>query len=137
MSIDDDPRPGRPRTSTDERSVKLVTDALEKYRRATCEELSEATGISPTSVYRILTDDLKKRKICARWVPHCLTSEPKTCANTDGKRCRILSTARTLTSRTLTCSQNRNNLCADVVIFLWKRFLSPFDRRTKMVSWME
>ncbi|PSN34684.1 hypothetical protein C0J52_24337 [Blattella germanica] len=28
MSIDDDPRPGRPRTSTDERSVKLVTDAL-------------------------------------------------------------------------------------------------------------
>ena len=102
MSIDDDPRPGRPRTSTDERSVKLVTDALEKDRRATCEELSEATGISPTSVYRILTDDLKKRKICARWVPHCLTSEPKTCANTDGKRCRILSTARTRVHRTLT-----------------------------------
>ncbi|PSN55321.1 hypothetical protein C0J52_01807 [Blattella germanica] len=95
MSIDDDPRPGRARTSTDERSVKLVTDALEKDRRATCEELSETTGISPTSVYRILTDDFKERKICARWVPHCLTSEPKTCANTDGKRCRILSTART------------------------------------------
>ncbi|PSN38055.1 hypothetical protein C0J52_16690 [Blattella germanica] len=37
------------RTATDERSVKLVTDALEKDRRATCEELSEATGISPTS----------------------------------------------------------------------------------------
>ncbi|PSN49678.1 hypothetical protein C0J52_22831 [Blattella germanica] len=95
MSIDDDPRPGRPRTSTDERSVKLVTDALEKDRRATCEELSEATGISPTSVYRILTDDLMERKICARWVPHCWTSEPKTCASTDGKRCHILSTART------------------------------------------
>ncbi|PSN48756.1 hypothetical protein C0J52_08926 [Blattella germanica] len=125
MSIDDDPRPGRPRTSTYERSVKLVTDALKKDRRATCEELSEATGISPTSVYRILTDDLKKRKICARWVPHCLTSEPKTCANTDGKRCRILST-----SRILTCSQNRKNLCADVVIFLWKRFLSPYPNHS-------
>ncbi|PSN49518.1 hypothetical protein C0J52_18949 [Blattella germanica] len=77
MSIDDDPRPRRPRTSIDERSVKLVTDAPEKDRRTTCEELSEASGISPTSVYRILTDDLKKRKICARWVPHCLTAEQK------------------------------------------------------------
>ena len=29
VSIDNDSRPGRPRTSTDERSVKLVADALE------------------------------------------------------------------------------------------------------------
>ncbi|KAJ9590240.1 hypothetical protein L9F63_016627 [Diploptera punctata] len=32
--------------STDEQSVNLVTDAIEKGRRVTCEELSEATGIS-------------------------------------------------------------------------------------------
>ena len=30
VSIDNDPRPERPRTSTDERSVKLVTDVLEE-----------------------------------------------------------------------------------------------------------
>ena len=42
VSIDNDPRPGRPRASTDERSVKLVADILED-RRATCEELSGAT----------------------------------------------------------------------------------------------
>ena len=30
MCIDNDPRPGRPRTLTDERSAKLVTDALEE-----------------------------------------------------------------------------------------------------------
>ena len=30
VSIDNDPRSGRPRTSTDERSVKLVADALEE-----------------------------------------------------------------------------------------------------------
>ena len=35
VSIDNDPRPGRPRTSEDDRSVKLVTDALEKDRCAT------------------------------------------------------------------------------------------------------
>ena len=44
MRIDNDPRPGRPRT----RSVKLVADALEDNRRATCEELSRATGAKPS-----------------------------------------------------------------------------------------
>ena len=44
MGIDNGPRPGCPRTSTDERSVKLVSVALEEDRRATCEELSSVTG---------------------------------------------------------------------------------------------
>ena len=34
VSIDNDPGPGRLRTSTDERSVKLVADALEEGHRA-------------------------------------------------------------------------------------------------------
>ena len=38
--INDYPRPGRPKTSTDERSVKLVADFLAENRRATCEEIS-------------------------------------------------------------------------------------------------
>jgi transposase len=40
VSINDDPRPGRPKTSTDERRVKLVADFLEADRRVTCEEIS-------------------------------------------------------------------------------------------------
>ena len=44
VSIDNDPRTGRPRTSTDETSVKLVAEALEDGRSATCEELSRSTG---------------------------------------------------------------------------------------------
>ena len=60
LSIDNDPRPGRLRISTDTRSVKLVADALEEDGRATCEELSRATGAKasqqnaqePTSVAR-------------------------------------------------------------------------------------
>ena len=43
VSTDNDPRPGRPRTSTDERNVKLVADALEDHHE-TCEELSRAMG---------------------------------------------------------------------------------------------
>ena len=60
MNIDNGPRPERPRTSTDERSVKLVADALEEDCCATCEEHSRATGAKtlqenaqkPTSVTR-------------------------------------------------------------------------------------
>ena len=44
LRIDNDQRSGRPRTSTDERSVKLVADALEEDRRAACEELSRVMG---------------------------------------------------------------------------------------------
>jgi transposase len=58
VTINDDQRPGRPKTSTDERSVKLVAEFLAKDRRATCEEISQAAGILPTSVFRILTKDL-------------------------------------------------------------------------------
>ena len=64
VTINDDQRPGRPKTSTDERSVRLVADFLEQDRRATCEEISQATGISPTSVFRILTKDLQEKKLC-------------------------------------------------------------------------
>ena len=60
VSMDSDPRAGRSRTSIDERSVKLVADALEEDRRATCKDLSRAMGAKtlqetaqePTSVAR-------------------------------------------------------------------------------------
>jgi DNA-binding Lrp family transcriptional regulator len=77
VAINDDTRPGRPKTSTDERSVRLVADILAEDRRATCEEISQATGISPTSVFRILTKDLQKRQIYARLIANCLNAEQK------------------------------------------------------------
>ena len=60
VSTDNDPRPGRSRTSTDERSVKLVAVAIEEDRRATREELSRATRVPAKSVFHILANDLKK-----------------------------------------------------------------------------
>ena len=48
MGIDIDSRPGRSRTLTDERSVKLLADALEEDHHATCEELSRATRAKPS-----------------------------------------------------------------------------------------
>ena len=77
VRIENDPRPGSPSTSTDERNVKLVADALEEDSRETCEKLSRATGIPPASVFHILTNDLRKRKTSARRVSHYLTAEHK------------------------------------------------------------
>ena len=48
--------------------MKLVSGALEEDRCATCEELSRAMGVPATSVFRTLTNDLKKKIISARWV---------------------------------------------------------------------
>jgi len=70
-------KPGRLKTSTVEGSVKLVGEFLAQDRQATCEEISQAAGISPTSVFCILTNDFQKRKICAWWVPHRLTAKQK------------------------------------------------------------
>ena len=66
VTINDDQRPGMPKTSTDERSVKLVEDCFTQDSRETCKEISQAAGISPTSVFRILAKHLQKRQFCAR-----------------------------------------------------------------------
>jgi predicted trehalose synthase len=77
VTINDDPRPGSPKTSTDKRNVRLVADFLAENRGAMCEEISQTTGISSTSVFCVLTNDFQKRKICAQWLPHSLTAEQK------------------------------------------------------------
>lgn len=70
ISISDGPKSGRPRTAAEERSGKLVAEFIEEDRRATCGAISNATGISATSILRILTEESRKRKISATWVPH-------------------------------------------------------------------
>ena len=56
MSIENVPRVGRPRTSTDERSVTLVADALEEDReelsRSRRAKISQENAEEPTSVAR-------------------------------------------------------------------------------------
>ena len=67
MSINNELIPGRPRTSTHERSVKLVADALEEDRRASCEELSRATGTKPSR-----ENAQKPTSVARGWATHSL-----------------------------------------------------------------
>ena len=77
LCIENDPKSGRPRTSTDDQSVERVLQILEEDRRMTCEEIAHCAGISRASAYRILTERLHKCRIAARWVPHDLSEEQK------------------------------------------------------------
>ena len=74
-STEDLPRSGRPASALVPEIVRAVEEKMTVDRRWTCEELSSELGISEKSVHRILVEELKMRKICARWVPHCLTQE--------------------------------------------------------------
>jgi len=89
LSIENDPKSGRLRTSTDDQSAERVLQILEEDRKMTCEETVHSAGISRASAYRILTG-LHKRRNAARWVPHDLSEEQK---------CRRLEIAQQLLHR--------------------------------------
>ena len=75
--VEDEERSGRPPTACSEENVELVRAVTAEDRRLTCEEVSETTGLSSASVFRILTNKLNKRKVFAKWVPHLLSEEQK------------------------------------------------------------
>ncbi|CAK9803056.1 Protein GVQW3 [Anthophora quadrimaculata] len=69
-SIEDDPRPGASSTVRVEENVQKVAEILRNDRCASTRLIEELTGIPKTTVHRILTENLGKKKIC--FVPHLL-----------------------------------------------------------------
>jgi len=77
VSIQEDPRSGRPVTATDDTPVVIVSTLLEEDRRKSCEETAHETNMSTASVFRIVTQTMQKRKVAAKWVPHQMSEEQK------------------------------------------------------------
>ena len=67
----------RPRTSCSEDNVQLVRELIDDNPRLSCADISRLTGIQERSVNRILSDKLKKKSLCCRWVPHELGEDHK------------------------------------------------------------
>jgi hypothetical protein len=76
VSIKNDPRSGRPEAATDDTSMVIISTLLEDQRKSS-EETAHEANMSTTSVFRIVTQILQKRKVAAKWVPHQLNKEQK------------------------------------------------------------
>ena len=79
FSIEDDTRPGRPKTSVTKANIAAVKIVVEEDARLSVKDVHVAscTGISEGSVQTILKKRFDLRKVCVRWVPHLLTVEQK------------------------------------------------------------
>nr|CAH7750037.1 unnamed protein product [Callosobruchus chinensis] len=77
MSIEDQPRPGRPSTSRNDENIEKINALVREDRRLTIDQLCEMSGISWSSVQRILSEDLYMRIVAAKFVPRLLTGEQK------------------------------------------------------------
>ncbi|UYV63205.1 hypothetical protein LAZ67_2003444 [Cordylochernes scorpioides] len=79
ISIEDDPRQGRPKFQRADENVQKITDLIKENPRTTLLELEQDTGISKTTIGRIVTEDLKLKKTPAKFIPRFLTNEQKLC----------------------------------------------------------
>jgi len=85
MSVDEDPRPGRPSTSTDDNHVERVCAVIHGNHRWTFQEVADKVGISIKSCHKILTEKLQC-KIRAAFVDWRSEREP--CWNQSGTACQ-------------------------------------------------
>jgi histone-lysine N-methyltransferase SETMAR len=76
-SLEDDPRAGGPTTVTTTENIEFVEQIVLSDRRLKAKEIAAQTGISKTSVLRILHEHLGMSKISARWVPKLLSAVQK------------------------------------------------------------
>ena len=75
--IEDDERGGHPKSTRTEVNIAPVADLVKNDRRIASRMIAESSTIPTTVVLRILEEDLGKRKLCARFVPHSLTPEQR------------------------------------------------------------
>ncbi|UYV80230.1 hypothetical protein LAZ67_18002094 [Cordylochernes scorpioides] len=79
ISIEDDPRQGRPTFQRTDENVQKFTDLIKENPRTTLLELEQDTGISKTTIGRIVTEDLRLKTTPAKFIPRFLTNEQKLC----------------------------------------------------------
>ncbi|XP_054724253.1 histone-lysine N-methyltransferase SETMAR-like [Uloborus diversus] len=78
-SLEDDPRPGHSVTVRNDENIEKVAEILRNDRYVSTRLIEEVTGIPKSTVHLILTENLGKRKVFARFVPHTLTNDQKHC----------------------------------------------------------
>jgi len=77
ISVESDPRSGRPSTSRNEETIAKVRTIIRNNRRLTVREILDGCGISVGSCHAILTDDLQMKRVCVKFVPRLLTDDQR------------------------------------------------------------
>jgi len=72
-STDDDERSGRPESSTTPEMFERVRQIIREDRRRTIDEVSMLVVISHRTCHKILTEDLKMRRVASKFVPRLLS----------------------------------------------------------------
>ena len=75
--VDDDERGGRPKSTRTEVNIAAFADLVKSDSRIATRMIAESLNITKTVVLQILKEDLGKRKLCARVVPHSWTPEQR------------------------------------------------------------
>lgn len=88
-SVKDEQRPGRPKTASTDANIARVEKFIMDDRRVTMQEICETLRLTMGTVERIITKELRLRKVSSRWVPRML--------NDDQKDARVRSSVANLT----------------------------------------
>jgi len=75
--VKNDKNAGRPKSTRTEVNIAAVADVVKNDRRIASRMIAESLNVPKFVVIRILEEDLGKRKLCARFVPHSLTPEQR------------------------------------------------------------
>jgi len=80
-SVTDKERSGRPATSRTEENIAEVHQMVCENHRLTVRSIAQQVNINSETVWKILTEDLDMRKVCAKMVPNELAEEQKLSQN--------------------------------------------------------
>ena len=75
--VEDDERPGRPSTSTTDKTVEKVKEMVMNDRRITIREVADDVGISIGSCHEIFSNVLGMKRVAVKFVPKLLNFEQK------------------------------------------------------------
>jgi len=75
--VEDKERGGCPKSNRTEVNIATVSDLVKSDYRIASRMLAESLIISKTVSRRILREEVGKKKLCARYVPRCLTPEQR------------------------------------------------------------
>ena len=76
--VEDEARPARPVTETTSENIEQIRRLIDDDPYTTIEELEEQTGLTYSTIQRIISNHLQLRKITARYIPKHLTNFQRT-----------------------------------------------------------